>query len=65
MGYEEIANIVSNLAFPIAACIYLARQNERWVTVISDVTNTLKAMELRLSEIETKINGKELKNDEH
>lgn len=63
MGYEEIVNLVSNLMFPIAACIYLARQNEKWVAIVQQVTETLKAMEIRLSDIEDKINRKE-KSDE-
>lgn len=59
MGYDEVTSLVSNLIFPIAACVYLARQNEKWVEIVSQVTEILKAMEIRLTDIEDKLKRKE------
>lgn len=62
---DVITQLVSNLAFPIAACVYLAKQNEKWVSIVSQVTETLKAMEIRLNEIEnTLIRKGEESNDD-
>lgn len=55
MQVNDIMTLVGNLFFPIVACIYLAKQNEKWVTIVSQVTETLKAMEVRLADIENQL----------
>ena len=51
----DFVTLIGNIGFPIVACIFLAKQNQSWVNVINEVTSTLKAMELRLAEIENSI----------
>lgn len=60
---DVIMQLVGNLAFPIAACVYLAKQNEKWVSIVSQVTETLKAMEIRLVDIENTLSRKGEKDD--
>ena len=49
MDVQSITQIISNLGFPIACCIYLALSNEKMRTTIEDNTKTIASLEKMVS----------------
>ena len=49
---EEFYTLVSNIGFPIVACYYMAKREEKLSILISDICITLKGIDTRLEIIE-------------
>lgn len=64
MEFKDIYSIICNVGFPVVACIYLAKQNDRWATIGTQITETLKAMEIRLQEVEKRLEFVTKKGDD-
>ena len=45
MDVQAITQIIANLGFPIAACIYLALSNDKLRTTIEENTKTIASLE--------------------
>ena len=56
MDINSITQLISGVGFPIAACIYMAWNNEKLQKTLSDLTSTLTLMNERLKDVETAIN---------
>ena len=56
---NEIAQLITSVGFPIAACIYMAWSNEKLQKTLNDLTTTLTLMNERLKDVETAIKNKE------
>lgn len=48
MNLQEISNFISSVGFPIVVCVYLAWSNEKQNSVIANVSETLKGIDIRL-----------------
>ena len=48
----EITNIISTIGFPIFACIYIFKNNEKLIAVINELSVTLKGIDTRLEILE-------------
>lgn len=51
---NDIANLISNVGFPIVACIFMYKQQVELNKTITDLTSTLKAIDTRLETLEKK-----------
>ena len=49
---EDIATLISNFGFPIVACYYMAKREEKLSLLINDICVTLKGIDTRLELIE-------------
>lgn len=49
---EEISQIISNVGFPIVACIFMYKQQLELNKTITELSNTLKGIDARISDIE-------------
>lgn len=49
---NDLANLVSNVGFPIVACIFMYKQQVKLQETITDLTSTLKGIDTRLSQLE-------------
>lgn len=49
MDVQAITQIIANLGFPIAACIYLALSNDKLRTTIEENTKTIASLEKLMS----------------
>ena len=49
---EEMVNIISTIGFPIFACIYIFKNNEKLISVINELSITLKGIDTRLEILE-------------
>lgn len=58
---EEITQLITNVGFPIVACIYMAKQQQASNTMITDLTSTLKLIEKSITSMDNEI--KQLKED--
>lgn len=54
---NEIIQLINGVGFPIVACFYMARRDEKQTEVLNQISVTLKAMETRLDTMEERING--------
>ena len=52
---EEIQQLISNLGFPIVACIFMFKQNLNLQKSLSELSTTLKAIDTRIDSIENEI----------
>ena len=48
----ELTNIISTIGFPIFACVYIFKNNEKLITVINELSITLKGIDTRLEILE-------------
>ena len=48
----ELTNIISTIGFPIFACIYIFKNNEKLITVINELSVTLKGIDTRMEILE-------------
>jgi uncharacterized protein YoxC len=49
---NEIAELISNVGFPIMACIFMYKQQLELNKTISELSNTLKGIDARLDTLE-------------
>ena len=52
---EEIAQLISNVGFPIACCIVLFYNNTKFTDTLNNLNVTLKELSTRIESIEDKI----------
>ena len=52
---QEIQELISNLGFPIVACIFMYKQNLDLQKSLSELSSTLKAIDARIDSIENVI----------
>lgn len=45
---NELITLINGVGFPIVACIYLVRRDEKQTTVLNQICITLKGMEKKL-----------------
>ncbi len=53
---NEIVTLINSVGFPIVACYYMARRDEKQTDILNQLCITLKAIETRLDIMEEKIN---------
>ena len=56
---QEIQELISNVGFPIVACIFMYKQNLELQKSLSDLSTTLKAIDTRIDSIENDLKGVE------
>ena len=49
---QEIQELISNVGFPIVACIFMYKQNLELQKSLSELCTTLKAIDTRIDSIE-------------
>ena len=49
---QEIQELISNVGFPIVACIFVYKQNVNLQKSLSELSSTLKAIDARIDSIE-------------
>ena len=49
---EDITNIVSNVGFPIVACIFMYKQQIELQKTITELSSTLKTIDTRIENLE-------------
>ena len=52
--FMDIISLINSVGFPIFACIYLVKNNEKLIDSINDLSITLKGIDTRLEIIERK-----------
>lgn len=57
---NELMEIISSTGFPIVACFYMAKREEKLSTLINDICLTLKGIDTRLDLIER---GEKIENN--
>ena len=55
----ELTNIISTIGFPKFACVYIFKNNEKLITVINELSITLKGIDTRLEILERVISDDE------
>ena len=56
---QEIQELISNVGFPIVACIFMYKQNLELQKSLSELSTTLKAIDTRIDNIENDLKGVE------
>ena len=51
---EEIANLISNVGFPIVACIFMWINQKELNKTITELSGTLKTIDARIENLERK-----------
>lgn len=49
---EQIIQLISNVGFPIACCIFLFKQQTKLTDTLGDISTTMQLMSSRLDDIE-------------
>lgn len=49
---EQIIQLISNVGFPIACCIFLFKQQTKLTDTLGDISTTMQLMFARLDDIE-------------
>ena len=49
---QEIQELITNVGFPIVACIFMYKQNLELQKSLSELSSTLKAIDTRIDSIE-------------
>lgn len=49
---QEISQVISNVGFPIVACIFMYKQQLELNKTITELSNTLKGIDTRLDNLE-------------
>ena len=52
---EEITQLVSNVGFPIVACLFMYKQQTELQKTITDLTSTLKSIDTRIQNLEKEV----------
>ena len=63
MDVNTITQLISGVGFPIAACVYMAWNNEKLQKTLSDLTNTLTLMNERLKDVEIAVKTEKEKEE--
>lgn len=50
---EEITQLISNCGFPIVACIFMYKSQEKMIQTINELSVTLKGIDTRIQKLET------------
>ena len=53
---QEIQELISNVGFPIVACIFMYKQNLDLQKSLSELSSTLKTIDARIDSIENDLN---------
>lgn len=61
---EQIIQLISNVGFPIACCIFLFSQQTKLTNTLHDISTTMQLMSSRLDDIEDIIRKERNKNGE-
>ena len=56
---QEIQELISNVGFPIVACIFMYKQNLALQKSLSELSSTLKAIDTRIDSIENDLKDME------
>lgn len=59
---EQIIQLISNVGFPIACCIFLFSQQTKLTTTLHDISTTMQLMSSRLDDIEDVIRKEKTDN---
>ena len=51
---EEIANLISNVGFPVVACVFMYKQQIKLQETITELSSTLKTIDARIENLERK-----------
>ena len=49
---QEVQDLITNVGFPIVACIFMYKQNLELQKSLSELSTTLKAIDTRIDSIE-------------
>ena len=49
---QEVQELISNVGFPIVACIFMYKQNTELQKSLSELSSTLKTIDTRIDSIE-------------
>ena len=52
---QEIQELITNVVFPIVACIFMYKQNLELQKSLSELSTTLKAIDTRIDSIENEL----------
>lgn len=55
MDFEVWINLIGSVGFPIAACVFMFKQNSKLSDTLAELSTTLTLMNERISNIESKI----------
>lgn len=55
MDFEVWINLIGSVGFPIAACVFMFKQNSKLSDTLAELSTTLTLMNERISNIENKI----------
>lgn len=64
MEINDVMSLVSSVGFPIFCCIYLFKLYDKFTLTLQNISETMKAMEIRLSKIEYTIEEKERSDED-
>ena len=53
---DEIVGVISNVGFPIACCIVMFNNNNKFTETLGNLNVTLKEISTRIDSLENKIN---------
>lgn len=56
---QEISQLISNVGFPIVACIFMYKQQVKLQETITELSSTLKGIDTRMSGLEKLVVEKE------
>ena len=57
---QEISQLISNVGFPIVACIFMYKQQVKLQETITELSSTLKGIDTRISGLEERTIKKEV-----
>ena len=52
---EEVTQLISNVGFPIVACVFMYKQQLELQKTIMDLTSTLKSIDTRIQNLEKEV----------
>lgn len=56
---NEFLTLINSVGFPIVACFYMARREEKLSNILNEVSITLKGIDTRLENVEREIEKNE------
>lgn len=56
---NEFITLINSVGFPIVACFYMARREEKLSNILNEVSITLKGIDTRLENVEREIEKNE------
>ena len=54
---QEVQDLITNVGFPIVACIFMYKQNLNLQKSLSELSSTLKGIDARIDSIENDLKG--------